>query len=65
MEWSRLTCTLAEKDGGERELLREVEGQARSGRLLAICGPSGSGASPLLSPPPSFFALPTMRCSPS
>jgi len=43
LEWSQLTCTLEEKNGNERFLLQDIQGFARPGRLLAICGPSGSG----------------------
>lgn len=45
LQWDGLTCTLRTKDDGERVLLDGLCGEARPGRLLALMGPSGSGAS--------------------
>ncbi|KAL6779156.1 hypothetical protein ACKKBF_B18545 [Auxenochlorella protothecoides x Auxenochlorella symbiontica] len=46
--WDRLTCILKTKNGQVRALLRDIQGTARPGRLLAILGPSGAGKTTLL-----------------
>lgn len=45
--WEGLTCTLSSADGS-RQLLVNLNGSARPGRLLAIMGASGSGKTTLL-----------------
>ena len=44
LSWSEVTCRLALKEGAERVLLDRLQGEAKPGRILAIFGPSGSGA---------------------
>jgi ABC-type multidrug transport system ATPase subunit len=49
VRWSDVTMTLRDKKTGvERDVLRDVSGEAQRGRLLAIMGPSGAGKSSLL-----------------
>ena len=45
LEWQDLRCSVTnKKTGSTRELLAVAGGAAKPGRLLAIMGPSGSGA---------------------
>lgn len=47
--WDRLECIVRDKRGRVvKHLLREVSGEAKAGKLLAIMGPSGSGKTTLL-----------------
>eukprot|EP00252_Welwitschia_mirabilis_P025448 TRINITY_DN793_c0_g1_i1.p1 TRINITY_DN793_c0_g1~~TRINITY_DN793_c0_g1_i1.p1 ORF type:complete len:686 (-),score=108.11 TRINITY_DN793_c0_g1_i1:381-2438(-) len=49
LHWRNITCTLSDKAGRlTRFLLKDVSGEAKAGRLLAIMGPSGSGKTTLL-----------------
>ncbi|KAL5570123.1 hypothetical protein UlMin_026698 [Ulmus minor] len=47
--WRNITCSLSDKSSTSVQfLLKNVGGEAKSGRLLAIMGPSGSGKMTLL-----------------
>lgn len=45
LEWDSISCTLTTKKGGTKNILQNVSGEAKPGKLLAIMGPSGVATS--------------------
>ncbi|KAK9823842.1 hypothetical protein WJX72_005871 [[Myrmecia] bisecta] len=48
LAWEHVSCSLTDKHGKTKEILKDLSGTARPGRLLALMGPSGSGKTTLL-----------------
>ncbi|EFJ09064.1 ATP-binding cassette transporter [Selaginella moellendorffii] len=50
LSWHKICCALQAKDGitTVKRLLKNLSGEAKAGRLLAIMGPSGSGKTTIL-----------------
>jgi hypothetical protein len=46
LEWDSLHCTLADKDGNERQLLQDMQGCAKPGRCAGSRLPAGRLSAP-------------------